>query len=266
MQENTQQKTERQGSSEASSETQGKTHQFLWKTEDPLSATLRRTLLEAAKDHEKDEFSREIYTKAMIGHQLHLDRKRLMLWAAERGHCDVVELLLKEYEVGYDCMDIGYQKPSPSASINADKESKAVVERTVEKFASLYDSKVDKLETPLLLALKSAKKDVAMLLLRWYETHYKTEPKDKERRTPLWWAAWRGYENVVKVLIQKPKPNINSKDDSGRTPLFSASRNGHTHVVELLLETGKVDADSRDSANRTPLWQAATNGLSSVVK
>ena len=69
--------------------------------------------------------------------------------------------------------------------------------------------------------------------------------KTTDGRTPLWWAAERGHEAVVKLLLETGKANADSKDKDGRTPLSWAAASGHEAVVKLLLETGKADTDSK---------------------
>ena len=56
------------------------------------------------------------------------------------------------------------------------------------------------------------------------------------------------------------------KDSYGRTPLSWAAEKGHEAVVKLLVETGKVDVDSKDRHGQTPLSQAAGKGHEAVVK
>ncbi|PVH71069.1 hypothetical protein DL98DRAFT_597280 [Cadophora sp. DSE1049] len=95
------------------------------------------------------------------------------------------------------------------------------------------------------------------------------DSKDKDGRTPLWWAAWNGRGAVVKLLLATEGVDADSKDTNGRTPLSWAAwngrlswatENGHEAVVKLLLATEGVDADSKDTNGRTPLSWAAWNG------
>ncbi|EHK42208.1 hypothetical protein TRIATDRAFT_302393 [Trichoderma atroviride IMI 206040] len=59
--------------------------------------------------------------------------------------------------------------------------------------------------------------------------------------------------------------DINSKDTYGRTPLLFAARKGHEAVVELLLTTGQANINSKDVFGLTPLSSAAENGHEAVV-
>ncbi|KAJ9480524.1 hypothetical protein VN97_g13034, partial [Penicillium thymicola] len=84
-------------------------------------------------------------------------------------------------------------------------------------------------------------------------------------RTPLFWAACKGYEAVVKLLLETGRVNADSKDSHSETPLLAAAQNGHEAVVKLLLDTGSVDVNSK-CAYETPLFRAAYHGHEAVVK
>ena len=80
------------------------------------------------------------------------------------------------------------------------------------------------------------------------------ESKNVYGSTPLSWAAEKGYEAVVKLLLDKGA-DVDSKDKDGRTQLFLAMANGHEAVVKLLVKlcteswriTGSEHDDGRPS-------------------
>jgi ankyrin repeat protein len=93
------------------------------------------------------------------------------------------------------------------------------------------------------------------------------DSKDKSGRTPLSWAAEKGYEAIFKLLLETGKVDIDSKDTIyGQAPLSWAAEKGHEAIVKLLLETGKVDIDTQSNSGRTPLSWAAEKGHEAVVK
>jgi ankyrin repeat protein len=63
-------------------------------------------------------------------------------------------------------------------------------------------------------------------------------------QTPLSWAAEKGHEAVVKLLLDK-NADVESKDTNGRTPLSWAAEEGHEAVVKLLLDKN-ADIESKD--------------------
>ncbi|KAL8367273.1 hypothetical protein RB599_010322 [Gaeumannomyces hyphopodioides] len=109
---------------------------------------------------------------------------------------------------------------------------------------------------------------LSVILQRADQIGTEIDIRDREGRTPLWWAARNGHEAVVKQLLATGKVDVESKDGMwGRTPLSWAALHGHEAVVKLLLATRKVDVDSKDGVRgQTPLSLAAENGHEVVVE
>jgi ankyrin repeat protein len=96
-----------------------------------------------------------------------------------------------------------------------------------------------------------------------------TDPNvvDVEGRTPLWWAAERSNESMVKLLLNAKWINPNSKEKKkGLSPLSVAVEEGRVDVVKILLEDERVEQDSHDHDGRTPLSLAAGAGHAEVVQ
>jgi len=93
--------------------------------------------------------------------------------------------------------------------------------------------------------------------------------RDNMGRTALSWAAVRGHEDVVKILLQLKDidPNAEDTEYGRRTPLLRAAERGHEGVVRMLLERADINPNTADTQySRTPLWWAAEGGHDGVVR
>ncbi|KIJ42741.1 hypothetical protein M422DRAFT_170838, partial [Sphaerobolus stellatus SS14] len=79
-------------------------------------------------------------------------------------------------------------------------------------------------------------------------------------------AAQQGHKEIVELLLQTGKVDLETKDNDRERSLFCAASEGHTKVVELLLQIGKVDPDTRNNNGETPLYIAAKKGYTEVIK
>lgn len=79
----------------------------------------------------------------------------------------------------------------------------------------------------------------------------RSDPQDSKNRTPLSYAAEKGHDTIVQLLLEKGAA-IESTDRYGLTPLSWATKNGHDTVVQMLLEKGAA-IESKDKYGLTPL-------------
>ena len=77
-------------------------------------------------------------------------------------------------------------------------------------------------------------------------------------------AARRGNEEIVKVLLEHPKVKVDVRDSSGKTALHMACSEGQNRVCQLLLDNG-ADIKAVTTDNATPLHNAILNGHSEVA-
>ncbi|KAK4062778.1 uncharacterized protein Triagg1_9648 [Trichoderma aggressivum f. europaeum] len=76
-------------------------------------------------------------------------------------------------------------------------------------------------------------------------------------RTALGWASENGHADVVKLLLDTNRVNVNAQDVNGATPLHLASGRGHTSVMKLLVDRNDTDLNPRDVNGKTPLQWAS---------
>lgn len=95
--------------------------------------------------------------------------------------------------------------------------------------------------------------------------------------TPIYWAAYNGHEEAVRLLLQHGAES-NKYNDTGLTPLHEAAMRNHTATAQVLLTAGvdpltpRTDPQAkrghyapRRSTGRTPLQYACKNGHDKVV-
>ncbi|KAM3445962.1 hypothetical protein NHJ13734_000139 [Beauveria thailandica] len=92
---------------------------------------------------------------------------------------------------------------------------------------------------------------------------YGSNFKVKNGQTPLSWAAARGYDVVVKSLLEKGS-DIEAHDKRGRTPLSHAVENSHYATVRLLFQNGCNFRKYNDAW--PPLLYAAMNGNEAILR
>jgi Ankyrin repeats (3 copies) len=127
-------------------------------------------------------------------------------------------------------------------------ESEAKVSSSCQAMMAVHgDSQgVPRRVTGVHLAAYFGLKEAMIALLK---NGHNPDSKDTDGQTPLLWAAKRGHEAVVKLLVERDDVAADSRDNYFvRTPLSWAAKRGHEAVVKLLVERDDVAADSRDDS------------------
>jgi len=113
-------------------------------------------------------------------------------------------------------------------------------------------------------AYKGHEEVVKMLLER--EDVNPDQADTKHSQTPLLLAAQGGHEGIVKALLERKDVNPDRADTKyGWTPLSWAAERGHEGIVKMLLERREVNPDPADTSGRTPLFLAVRGGHEGVV-
>ncbi|KAL6835632.1 hypothetical protein J3E69DRAFT_319241 [Trichoderma sp. SZMC 28015] len=97
----------------------------------------------------------------------------------------------------------------------------------------------------------------------------KVDPDSRDKRTgrtALSWATENGHNDVVKLLLDTNKVNVNSTNGDGSTPLHYASLRQHEDIVNLLLDTRSIDVNLQDIYGYSPLHLSARRGYETIVQ
>jgi len=118
--------------------------------------------------------------------------------------------------------------------------------------------------TPLVWAARKGHEDVVKIILDCEEVN--PDKPDNLGETPLSHAAGAGEVEVVKILLGQEEVNPDEVCDEGETPLMRAVWGGHKEVVEILLNQEGVNPNKQSSLGETPLSFAAYNGSEGMVE
>ncbi|WP_353274418.1 ankyrin repeat domain-containing protein [Wolbachia endosymbiont (group B) of Hofmannophila pseudospretella] len=150
----------------------------------------------------------------------------LLMIAAENGHTNIVEILLKK---GADVNKKDSYGPT-ALHLAAKNGHTNIVEILVEKGADV-NVRDHHANTVLYLATNNGHEGIVEILL---EKGANVNGKSSFGVVPLHLAASSGCESVVKVLLQA-EANVNAVDKNGKTPVdYAKSKN----VIKALLEAG----------------------------
>ena len=205
-----------------------------------------------------------------------------LIWAARYGHEEVVRLLVRKRHLQPDQQDANYGRTALSWAAGNGHEGVVRLflgpqfvnpwsvgrwwgktARVVDLlFGERYvnpDSPSEYCRTPLSWAAEKGHEGLVRLLLVQKDVKPNT-PDTKYGQTPLSWASQNGHEGVVKLLLGQKDVNPDTLDTTyGQTPLLWASQNGHEGVVELLLKRKDVKPSSSSKPGQTQLALAATH-------
>ena len=184
-------------------------------------------------------------------------RTALML-AAQKGHLEMIEILLKHPSIGIDVQD-AY---GATAMLLAVREGHFdIVERLLKANANIeiLDSQVR--HSALRCAAERDSAKIVELLLR-----HNADPgvKDREGGTAILRAVNRGAARVLEEMMNH-NVDIECVDEDGQSLLHGAARNGYEKIARMLLNEKVLSVDVRDKCSMTPLHDASRYGKAAVA-
>ncbi|KAL5084612.1 hypothetical protein Trisim1_011613 [Trichoderma cf. simile WF8] len=180
--------------------------------------------------------------------------------AAHYGHVDIAKLLL---ERGFEATDTGTDGWTPL-------------------HAAAHGGHLDTLDlflnegvplaapdctgrTALHIACQEGHQEVFETLLE-LSTSDEVNCTDVYQRTPLFYAAMRGHNHILNLLLLSWVADVHRKDFYGSTALFAAVRNGHEQIVDQLLTCiGEMPLDSKDAFGKNMLYWARLSNNTRVI-
>ncbi|XP_028162782.1 ankyrin-1-like [Ostrinia furnacalis] len=173
-------------------------------------------------------------------------------YAVERGHLDIVELLLKS-----GCkVDLTASEGLTALHIAA-MENETNIAKMLLSAGSQVNNKTHEKITALHFAASRGYLDMVKVLVA---EGANIESRDTNERTPLYVAVMKGHPNVVEYLISVGA-NVNSEEIHGYTPLCEAVWERLPDIVELLLKAG-----ARITHSHRLIHNAIIQGQEPIVK
>lgn len=120
----------------------------------------------------------------------------------------------------------------------------------VSKNKQCYSSYL-KNDTPLIVAIKSYNIEALNFLISLPSIDI-NEKNAILLKSPLHVAAKRGYENILKVLLDHPNIDFNPTDIIGRTPVFEATYYLQYKILKILSDFDEVDFNVKDKYGKKP--------------
>ncbi|KAJ5544325.1 hypothetical protein N7513_007136 [Penicillium frequentans] len=110
-------------------------------------------------------------------------------------------------------------------------------------------------QTALSMAITQGNVSMVQRLLRRKDIEFYSQNRNVQQ--PLLVALEYQQHEILEILLQDPRANINQKDHSGRTILHLAVIYGDLHAVVSLAREELIDVDCPDHLGETPLTLAA---------
>ena len=78
-------------------------------------------------------------------------------------------------------------------------------------------------------------------------------------------AAYKGYKDIMCILVEDHKAVINTRNEGGGTPLMEAVFSGHIDIVKYLVEHG-ADINDRNNNGISVIYWARYHGHQDIVQ
>ena len=126
----------------------------------------------------------------------------------------------------------------------------------------------------------AVKRDDINSVKKYLESDAKTDVSDYLEQSALMWAAWYGYEDMVKILLNHKKnyfeklklpysksikPNASKENIFKYNALMCAINSNNENIVKILLNEN-IDFNKKDDYKESPLYKAVKNNNFDITK
>ncbi|KAB0390919.1 hypothetical protein E2I00_014073, partial [Balaenoptera physalus] len=179
-----------------------------------------------------------------------------IIWAAGRGHADIVQLLLQN-GAKVNCSD----KYGTTPLVWAARKGHLECVKHLLAMGADVDQEGANSMTALIVAVKGGYTQSVKEILK---RNPNVNLTDKDGNTALMIASKEGHTEIVQDLLDAGT-YVNIPDRSGDTVLIGAVRGGHVEIVRALLQK-YADIDIRGQDNKTALYWAVEKGNATMVR
>lgn len=191
-----------------------------------------------------------------------LKGRSAVLVAAEQGNVDILKFFASISNLNaMNIQDEDSRSPIYAAACEGHREAvKVLLNAGADPNIPIKASQ----QTALFCAAKKNLTEIVRILTESPKTD--VNQGDKLEMTPLYAASYFGFANIVQLLLNNSKIEVNKPSSDGFTSLHIAAQEGHLQVVRDLLSIGRADVEVETSTGATPLYWASYFGRIEAIR
>ena len=207
-------------------------------------------------------------------------------YAVYHGNTEIVSLLLDKDGIDVNAKSNDGNNLLHLACMSDTKEtvecilnSPSIIETIDPNAKGLND------ETPLQIALENQNTDIVLLLLNYKSNPVKSGRKSKKKNTddeqqsevdpniltndeklPLIFACKKGNNDIINLLLNCDRTDVNAKLPDGKTTLYVACELELIDVVKILLKSDDIDINATTNNGNNPLIVACEQANKEIIE